>query len=180
MKLAAIHIFMFMGGCIFGQYPVILPYPTPELHVPKANDVHFNASLAVSSGVLMFLSGAAHGVSETLTWHYDSFQKQHPKASERYWNPRVSWVNKYKTDQHGNIILPRRPAYFGSTTFLVWNTDGLHAMNAVSRLSGVAGVTIPLWTGSGKKLKHYAVEVAGKALFWSVGFHTTYSVIYNH
>jgi hypothetical protein len=152
------------------QYPLPDPQPIPALEFKKTN--------AIYAGALMFISGAAHGYSETLTWHYPRFQAKHPNALPGYWNPRVSWVNKYKTDRHGNILQPQRPAYFGSTTFLVWTTDWYHAMNTISRTTGAAGLTIPLWTGHGKKLKHYALEIGAKGLVWSAGFHTVYTVIY--
>jgi hypothetical protein len=51
-------------------------------------------------------------------------------------------------------------------------------MNMLRRMTGAAGLVIPLWQGSGKKLKHYALELAGKGLVWSAGFHLTYTVIY--
>jgi hypothetical protein len=152
------------------QYPLPDPQPIPALEFKKAN--------AIYAGALMFISGAAHGYSETLTWHYPRFQAKHPNALPGYWNPRVSWVNKYKTDRFGNILQPQRPAYFGSTTFLVWTTDWYHAFNTISRTTGAAGLTIPLWTGHGKKLKHYALEIGAKGLVWSAGFHTIYTVIY--
>jgi hypothetical protein len=155
--------------------PQLRAYPEPVLNLPA---LEFKKANAIYSGLLMFISGAAHGYSETLTWHWPRFQAKHPNALPGYWNPRVSWVNKYKTDRHGNILQPQRPAYFGSTTFLVWTTDWYHAFNTISRTTGAAGLTIPLWTGSGKKLKHYALEVGAKGLVWSAGFHTVYTVIY--
>ena len=160
------------------QTPVLLPYPPPpELHLPEP-ELRFNTTNAVYRGILLYASGASHGLAETLTWRYNRFQRVHPKALEGYWNPRVSWVNKYKTDRHGNIIPPRRPAYFGSTTFLVWTTDGYHAASTGARVFGAAGLTIPVWQGSRKKLKHYALELAGSCLVWTAGFHTTYTLIY--
>jgi hypothetical protein len=155
--------------------PQLRAYPEPVLNLPA---LEFKKANAIYSGLLMFISGAAHGYSETLTWHYPRFQAKHPNALPGYWNPRESWVNKYKTDRFGNILQPRRPAYFGSTTFLVWTTDWYHAFNTISRTTGAAGLTIPLWTGHGKKLKHYALEIGAKGLVWSAGFHTIYTVIY--
>lgn len=172
-------LLLFLAGPLCSQGgPKLLPYPKePDLHLPAARPELNTANVVYSAG-LMFVSGAAHGVSETLVWHYDRFQARHPSALPGKWDPRVSWVNKYKTDRFGNILQPQRPAYFGSTTFLVWTTDGYHAMNTISRLTGAAGLTIPLWTGSGKKLRHYVAEIAGKGLIWSAGFHATYTLFY--
>jgi len=147
------------------QYPLPDPQPVPALEFKQAN--------AIVSGALMFISGAAHGVSETLVWHYPRFQQVHPNANPRYWNPRESWVNKYR---NGDPAQGR--AYVGSTTWLAWTTDGYHLMNTISRTTAVAGLTIPLYTGSGKKFKHYALEAAGKGLVWTIGFHSTYSMLY--
>jgi hypothetical protein len=146
------------------------PLPEPELSIPRPD---FNTSNAVYSAALMFVSGASYGISETLVFRYNRFQAMHPGARPGYWNPQQSWRNKYKNEDPA-----QGPAFFGSTTFLAWTTDGYHAFSTLSRVTGAAGLTIPLWKGEGKKLRHYAAEVAGKGLIWSAGFHGAYSMLY--
>jgi hypothetical protein len=68
--------------------------------------------------VLFYLSGMCEGVMDTLSFHFARFQKKHKKASDKFWNPEFSWLNKYDS--------VFKPKYFGATTFLVFTTDGWH------------------------------------------------------
>ncbi len=47
-----------------------------------------------------------------------------------WWTGHESWVNKYKTDKNGNVLLDNKgkmiPKFPLSTTILVWLTDGWH------------------------------------------------------
>lgn len=121
----------------------------------------------------MGISGALHGVSETLKFHPDAFFAQHPSAPREFWDVNVSWRNKYRNGD------PAQGAkYFGSTTFLAWTTDGYHVTQTGSRLTGAVSLCFPLWKGSGKKVYHYVMEAGGSYLAWTAGFHLTYSAIY--
>lgn len=69
---------------------------------------------------LLFLAGGCKAVMDTLQFHYGNSVfagAQHPQ----FWNPRLSWTNKY---QDGNPA--QGAAYPGSTTCLVFLTDGWH------------------------------------------------------
>lgn len=156
-----------------GQHPTLRPYPEPELHIPEPGEFEFNTANFVYRATAMFLSGACEGVAETLKFRYNRFERIHPGAPANRWNPEISWKGKYKNGDPA-----QGPAFFGSTTFLVWTTDRYHLFRTASRVSGAVGLTIPVWEGSGKKLRHYAAEVGGSFLVWSAGFHTTYSLIY--
>lgn len=72
--------------------------------------------------ITMFLAGAANGVAEDLQFHYGEFENTFPNANPEFWNPDLSWRNKYLNGDPG-----QGPAYFGSTTFLASTTDGYHA-----------------------------------------------------
>ena len=41
--------------------------------------------------------------------------------NQNFWNPQLSWVNKWKDGDRAN-----GEKFFGSSTFLVWTTDSWH------------------------------------------------------
>jgi len=45
-------------------------------------------------------------------------------------NPNKTWLQKYK-----NLDVAQGPAFFGSTTFMVWATDGWHLMKMMMLVS---------------------------------------------
>lgn len=56
-----------------------------------------------------------------------------------------SWHRKYKKRKDsGALIEPYKPAYFGSTTFLVWTTDFYHFAQMLMKVAfsiGIFGIT---------------------------------------
>lgn len=76
-------------------------------------------TLSIISTLLAALFSA---IADTLHHHFSVsvFAKLNPT----FWNPAISWVNKYEGGEVSN-----GPAFFGSTTFLVWLTDGWHLAN---------------------------------------------------
>ena len=135
--------------------------------------VEFNTNRIPLKLGLMFISGAADGMTQVIAFHPDKFFAQHPNADRQFWDNQISWRNKYR---NGDPEQGR--AFIGSTTWLAWTTDAYHLFRTTSRLTAVAGLTIPLYKGSGKKLRHYAAEIGLSGLAWSAGFHTTYSLLY--
>lgn len=70
----------------------------------------------------MFLAGAVNGVNQDLLFHYHEFENTFPNANREFWDPSISWRNKYLNGD------PSQGAAFpGSTTFLSGFTDGYHA-----------------------------------------------------
>lgn len=122
---------------------------------------------------LLYVSGFADGMIQVLAFHPDRFFERHPSANRRFWDVNESWRNKYR---NGDPEQGR--AFIGSTTWLAWTTDAYHLFRTTSRVTAVTGFTVPLWKGSGKKLKHYAAEVGLSGLAWSAGFHTSYTLLY--
>src|ERR1041385_2663132 len=66
------------------------------------------------TGGLAFTAGAAKGFNETLLFHWDAFHHTFPNANPKWFNPDVSWRNKYK---NGNC--EEGPRYPLSTSVLV-------------------------------------------------------------
>lgn len=67
---------------------------------------------------LLMLAGACNGVMDALQFHYS---KTGFSEESRFWNPKVSWENKWKGGDPKN-----GPAFFLSTSALVFLTDGWH------------------------------------------------------
>ena len=119
---------------------------------------------------MLFASGAADGLSESLIWHYPRFQEVHPGAKPDYWNPYQSWRNKYRNGDPA-----QGPAYFGSTSFLAWTTDGYHLTRTTGRTMILGSITVSLFERR-RKWWTYPAEFFAGGLVRSAGFHATYSL----
>ena len=82
-------------------------------------------SLITSIIGLLIIAGISKSVMDTLNFRYSiSVFSSIPKTSWLYYwlnSSDVTWVNKYK-----NRDPKLGPAFIGSTTWLVWVTDGWH------------------------------------------------------
>lgn len=119
-----------------------------------------------------FVAGNANGIHETINYHYDRFEAVFPTANAQYWNPGVSWTNKYKD---GNPALGAR--FPGSTSLLVFSTDANHLANNIHRaglISGTCFATI----GDRRPWWHYAINIGANYLAYEAGFHLQYSLIF--
>jgi hypothetical protein len=76
--------------------------------------------------VSLVLNGMSEAFMDKIQFHYHTsvFKKLNPL----FWNPELSWKNKYKSDL-------KTPRFFGSTTFFVSLTDGWHLMKLVFNLT---------------------------------------------
>ena len=74
----------------------------------------------------MTVAGASNGVTEVLRHDYASFERMFPEANDEFWNPNISWKNKYK-----NMDPKQGPAFWGSTALLI--VTGHMAMHPNSR-----------------------------------------------
>jgi hypothetical protein len=68
--------------------------------------------------ILLLISAVANAIMDYLQFHYYSLNQ--------FWNPRLSWRNKYK---HGEKKYGEK--FLFSTTILVSFTDGWHLMQNV-------------------------------------------------
>lgn len=127
------------------------------------------------SALLWLCAGAANGVMDHLWYHYE----QHRIQPEQYWNPKVSWKNKYRDYPEDT-----RAAFPFAKTALVWLTDGWHLMKHIMLLC-ISGAIVLL---TSLLIRLHRVG-AYNALFWFIvawvityafgmGFHVTYSLIF--
>lgn len=127
----------------------------------------------VVSGSLLFAAGCTDGMTETMKFHYEVFQEAFPNADTLFWDPSISWRNKYKNNDP-----EQGPKFFGSTTFLVGVTDSYH-MSRTLRNSFVFGA-IAFKIGAPKEKWYvYVCEFIGGGLIYKAGFWTTYEVIFH-
>lgn len=125
----------------------------------------------LAASATMFAAGSMEGTAETLKWHYDQFESVFRDANSEYWNPKVSWRNKYK-----NQDPTQGPAYFGSTTFLAWTTDAYHLMRTGRNL--MFATTLFIMPKCEFDWRRMLLRVAVYTLSYQAGFHLTYTVIF--
>jgi len=118
----------------------------------------------------VFISGISEGLNHTLIYTYYNFKDKHPTANDKFWNPDLSWRNKYKKWPEDT-----RAAFLFSKSILVPLTDADHLSRAVSRWSGMIGFSYR-FTIIGVKQKWYIYLINGLALYSinRIGFNLSY------
>jgi hypothetical protein len=114
--------------------------------------------------LLIFLSGMCEGVMDTISFHYRRFKAKHKKAKDLFWDPEYSWLNKYNSGM--------KPKFFGSTTFLVFATDGWHLMKWLRNTLLFSSIGFALY---------YTLDFRFAILLYMInrlGFVTVYNGIY--
>lgn len=96
--------------------------------------------------ILWVLSGATLALCEVLQFRYGDFKRIFKLADDQYWNPKVSWINKYKvdiiSDSNGlphSVSSIGEPRFLFSLTLLRWATDGFHLIQSVSSFLAAIG-----------------------------------------
>ena len=127
----------------------------------------------VVSSSLLFAGGCSDGMAETMKFRYPEFKKVFPNSSDQFWDPSISWENKYKNN---NPL--EGPKFFGSTTIFVGVTDSYH-MTRTLRNSFVFGA-IAFKIGEPKQKWYiYVSEFVAGGLIYKAGFWTTYEVMFH-
>ena len=130
----------------------------------------------------MLVSGMLDGTIESITYHYDKGFKPHfPKINNQFWDPSISWQNKYK---NGNCALG--PKFMGSTNMFVCTTDAYHMLRTTKR--AVDGFALVYYINQScsekkaarnKKWKNMATDFLILTAIRCVGFNLTYNVMFN-
>lgn len=119
-----------------------------------------------------FLAGFCDGTKDAISFHYGSFQKVHPQANPQFWNPQLSWVNKYKNGDPA-----QGEKYLGSSTVFVPFQDAWHGLKAGNTLFTIgSSIIIPI--GQKKSWKFYAKEIAIGYICNRAGFYLSYNILY--
>jgi hypothetical protein len=132
---------------------------------------------------LVIASALCNGICDTLQFHYTN--SRYAQMNERFWNPKMSWVNKYKHDEEGNLVKPLQPKFLGSTTWFVFTTDAWHLFKTLDRgLMRTALVILLLhFLGWKRNILVRNIWVRG-ILLWilitaiqAASFHITYTIL---
>lgn len=122
----------------------------------------------IITGSLFLLSGSAKGFNETLQFNYGVFEDKFPGADDQWFDPKISWRNKYRNGHPDN-----GPRFFLSTSLLVMFTDQYHLNNFVHRVGIVSALVVKI--GEGKKpFKYYLFD----ALYYAACYQAGFSVMY--
>jgi len=120
------------------------------------------------TGGLVFVAGTAKGFNETLQFHWKSFHKTFPGAKASWYNPNVSWRNKYEDgDPNKGAKVPL------STSVLVMFTDQYHLNNLINRSALTAAMVIKI----GEKKKRFGYYVKD-FLFYTACYQAGWSLTY--
>lgn len=129
----------------------------------------------------MLVSGMIDGTIESMTWHYeDGFKPRCPNVNDQFWNPAVSWTNKYK-----NHDPKQGPKFFGSTNLFVYTTDAYHMLRSTART--INGFTLAFYIHKSVHEKEMSPKQRwlriGRDLLVltairTAGFHMTYSILF--
>lgn len=93
---------------------------------------------------LIATGGMLNGTMDKLQFHYNKsvFPKGQEKLlwlGEEYWNPAISWKNKYK-----DWPSDPRPAFPGATTWLVSLTDAWHLLKTMMMACYHLAILLPI------------------------------------
>lgn len=124
--------------------------------------------------VSLFLGGVFDAAMDTLqfSYHHSVFSTWNPK----FWDPEISWMNKHEAvpGKPGSIY-PNTSRFFGSTTFLVWLTDGWHLFK-FCRNTCIA-LSIIFFPGIHHSFEGLAIYFLAARFVWGVGFSIAYKVL---
>lgn len=107
---------------------------------------------------LIFVAGGFEGAMDGLQFHYDK--------PNQFWNPDISWTNKYK-----NNDVAQGKTFAGK--YMVFTTDGWHLMKFGRNLFTAGTIAIKI----GEEKKKWYIYIAEGLSFWlvnRVGFNLVY------
>jgi hypothetical protein len=114
----------------------------------------------------MFVAGAFNGVNQDLLFHYHEFENTFPNASRQFWDPSISWRNKYMNGDPS-----QGEAFPGSSTIFASVTDGYHATVAARNIMLTTTVCLSPKT---KGWKPFVKRTLMYSAFYGLGFEIVY------
>lgn len=112
---------------------------------------------------LPFVAGALWALHETLQHHWGYFERKHPNANAQWWNPALSWKNKYRNGDPNE----------GRTGWPVQVADAKHAL-VLGHNATLFGAGLSIGLGKPRKWWRYALEAGASLVAYSAGNFITY------
>ncbi len=127
--------------------------------------------------LLIFIAGMAKGVSDTLQFHYSQSVFSTFKNHEQYWNPAISWKNKYKDYDHNNTS----EAFLFSRSLLVWLTDAWHLAQTIQTLAWALAVILAIRLGykSSVEKKYTLTKLCYFFMFVYIAFYAGFVILFD-
>lgn len=86
--------------------------------------------------ILISIAGISKAIMDNIQFHFNRSIFNQLKYNQKFWNPTLSWENKYK---EGSMTEPK---FFGSTTYFVFTTDAWHLFQMLMLLCLFIGIAI--------------------------------------
>lgn len=141
----------------------LLKYIIIFLMIPPVSAQKYDLKRGLLRGSTQIVPGIAFGLNETLSHRYSNFKTKFPNANDNFWNPDLSWRNKWKNGDPN-----QGEAYFGSSSFLVFSTDGYHLTNFIHHTTIVASTTYII-IGEKRPWWHYCLDLGIGFAFYGLG-----------
>jgi hypothetical protein len=130
-------------------------------------------TLLLLSAALIALGGMSYGLKETVSHHYGAFAERFPQANPLWWNPALSWQQKYEGG-----IQAQGSAFWGSTTVLVFVTDAYHLFGELERVFTRCGFVVLALAAWRINLPALFASMGCGWFVWAAGFHLIYTLIF--
>lgn len=131
---------------------------------PTKQYAPFSLKKAFIGSTFAGFAGVFHAGRDATLFHYDQFKTRFPRANDQFFDPRISWENKYRL---GSPHLG--PKFPGSRTYLVAFTDYYHLSNSLIQTFSYSSSAIYA-SGPKEKWWHYAIYYSLGRLAYGIGF----------
>ena len=93
--------------------------------------------------ILVSIAGMSKAIMDNLQFHFNRsiFKFDPVKYNQKFWDPTLSWVNKYK---EGSMTEPK---FLGSTTYFVFTTDAWHLFQMIMLICLFVGIAVTAFYG---------------------------------
>ena len=113
--------------------------------------------------LLVSIAGISKAIMDNLQFHYNrSVFKNNDKYNQNFWDPNLSWVNKYK---EGSMTEPK---FLGSTTYFVFTTDAWHLFQMIMLICLFVGIAVTAFYGG--SFIYMMIKVAILRTFFGLTF----------
>ena len=123
--------------------------------------------------LLVSVAGVSKAIMDNLQFHFNrSIFKFNPvKYNQKFWDPSLSWENKYK---EGSMTEPK---FVGSVSYLVFLTDAWHLFQMFLFLSLFIGISITSYYS--ESFVYLIINISVLRLFFGFTFTLFFNNILN-